>query len=95
MLTVIAKMTAEKSKVEETKALLESLIAPTLKEEGCIQYDLHQGIAEQNVFFFYENWESREHLEKHLMNSHLVDFKHKAENLLQRPMEVFLLNKLD
>ncbi|MBX2952798.1 MAG: antibiotic biosynthesis monooxygenase [Leadbetterella sp.] len=94
MLTVIAKMTAKQSKIEETKALLQSLVAPTLKEDGCIQYDLHQGKTEEQVFFFYENWESREALEKHLANDHLVEFKEKAQSLLEKPMEVFLMHKL-
>lgn len=94
MLTVIAKMTAKQSKIVETKALLQSLVAPTLKEEGCIQYDLHQEKPEEQVFFFYENWESREALEKHLANDHLADFKKKAQSLLEKPMEVFLMHKL-
>lgn len=94
MLTVIAKITAKKSKVKETKALLQSLVNPTLKEEGCIQYDLHQGKPEEYIFFFYENWESRDALEKHLANTHLVDFREKAQDLLEKPMEVFLLDKL-
>lgn len=94
MLTVIAKMAAKQSKIEETKALLQSLVAPTLKEDGCIQYDLHQGKPEEQVFFFYENWESREALEKHLANDHLVEFKEKAQSLLEKPMEVFLMHKL-
>ncbi|SFU60022.1 Quinol monooxygenase YgiN [Pustulibacterium marinum] len=94
MLTVIAKIIAKKTKVAETKALLQSLVAPTLQEEGCIQYDLHQGSAEEQVFFFYENWEDRNALEKHLANTHLVAFKDKAQDLLEKPMEVFLLSKL-
>ncbi|KFF73693.1 MULTISPECIES: putative quinol monooxygenase [Chryseobacterium] len=94
MLTVIAKITAKKSKVKETKALLQSLVNPTLKEEGCNQYDLYQGKPEEYIFFFYENWESRDALEKHLVNTHLVDFREKAQDLLEKPMEVFLLDKL-
>ncbi|MFT4202498.1 MAG: putative quinol monooxygenase [Chitinophagaceae bacterium] len=94
MLTVIAKITAKKSTVAETKLLLQSLVAPTRKEEGCIQYDLHQGISEDHVFFFYENWEDRKALEKHLANDHLLHFRKEAEDLLQVPMEVFMLDRI-
>ncbi|WP_028295650.1 putative quinol monooxygenase [Olivibacter sitiensis] len=94
MLTVIAKITAKKALIKETKEVLQALVPPTLAEEGCLQYDLHQGTTENHVFFFYETWESRQHLEEHLANSHLIAFKQKAENLLQRPMEVFMLNKI-
>ncbi|MFT3903829.1 MAG: putative quinol monooxygenase [Niabella sp.] len=94
MLTVIAKMTAKESKLSETKSLLQSLVAPTRKEDGCIQYDLHQGKQDEHTFLFYEIWQSQEALDKHLANTHMVDFVGKADGLLENPMEVFLLNKL-
>jgi len=94
MLIVIARIIAKSSKINETRTLLESLIEPTKNEEGCIRYDLHQGISEKNVFFFYEAWESRPALEKHLANDHLVHFRKEAEDLLQSSMEVFLLNEV-
>lgn len=94
MLTVIAKITAKRTQINEAKALLQSLVAPTHQEDGCIAYDLHQGTTEDHVFFFYETWKDREALEQHLANTHLVDFRKQADSLLQKPMEVFLLNKL-
>jgi quinol monooxygenase YgiN len=42
-LTIVATIEAKPDKIDLVKAGLKKLIAPTLKEAGCIQYDLHQG----------------------------------------------------
>ncbi len=73
-LTIVATIVAKKEYVEEVKKELLKLIPITLKEKGCISYDLHQSIEEPNVFVFYENWESNELLEIHLKNDHLVEY---------------------
>jgi quinol monooxygenase YgiN len=74
LLTVIAYMKAAPGKESELRAALEALIQPTSKEDGYVNYDLHQGIEDPGTFFFYENWESPEHLDAHLAAPHLVQF---------------------
>jgi len=69
-LTVVAKLMAKKESVEAVKAELLKLIAPTRKEEGYIEYRLHQDKADPAVFIFYENWESDACLEKHKETDH-------------------------
>ena len=41
-LTILAQVTAAPGKEDFVKSALQALIPPTLKEEGCIQYDMHQ-----------------------------------------------------
>ena len=72
--TVIARIETRKESVELVKAELLKLIEPTRKEEGCIQYDLHQDNECPEVFFFYENWVSRDLLQKHLANTHIAEY---------------------
>ncbi len=52
-LTIVAKIEAKSDKVELVKAELLKLIAPTRKEAGCIQYDLHQDNSNPAVFVFF------------------------------------------
>ena len=40
--TVVAKVVAKRECLETVKAELLKLIAPTRKEEGCLEYTLHQ-----------------------------------------------------
>jgi len=48
------------------ETIRETLVAPTLKEPGCIQYDLWQDASNPTRFAMVEVWESDEALEKHL-----------------------------
>lgn len=52
------------------------------------------GISRQPRVFFYETWQSREALGKHLANARRIHFRKAADGLLEKPMEVFLLDKL-
>ena len=74
LLTVIAYMKAAPGKEDELRTALEALIEPTTQEAGFVNYDLHESTEEPGAFFFYENWESAEHLDAHLATPHLVDF---------------------
>ena len=74
LLTVVAYMKAAPGKRDELKAELEDLIKPTSVEDGYVNYDLHQGVEDPDVFIFYENWESAAALDAHLATPHLVRF---------------------
>ena len=82
LLTVIAHMRAAPGKRDELRAALEALVEPTSKEQGYVNYDLHQGIEDPDRFFFYENWESDAHLDAHLDAPHLRDFAARIPELL-------------
>jgi len=70
-LTVVAKILAAPGKGELVKSELLKLLAPTREEKGCINYDLHQDNGNENLFFFHENWESKELLQAHLKSPHI------------------------
>lgn len=72
LLTVFATMTAAPGKRDEVRAALEAAVGPTLAEQGCVTYDLHQGVDDPDTFHFYENWESAEDLEAHLGSPHIA-----------------------
>lgn len=70
-LTIVARIEAKKDKVDLVKSELIKLIEPTRKEQGCLQYDLHQENENPAIFIFYENWENRELWKIHMNNDHL------------------------
>jgi quinol monooxygenase YgiN len=65
-------MKAAPGKREELKVELEAVIEPTVNEDGCVNYDLHQGTEDPDTFVFYENWESAAALDTHMATPHLV-----------------------
>ena len=82
LLTVIARMHAKPGKEQELREALESLIEPTSREKGYVNYDLHQGVHDPGWFFFYENWESAADLDAHLSAPHLAEFAGRLDDLL-------------
>ena len=46
------------------------LVSMTIKEEGCLKYDLHQDLKDDNKFFFYEEWTTQDTLNAHLESDH-------------------------
>lgn len=73
-LTIVAHITAEPEKIALVKSELLKLVAPTLAEQGCINYDLHQDNNNPAHFFFYENWQSRELWQAHMQSQHIADY---------------------
>ena len=70
-ITVVATFQARPGKEAELKKALISLITPTRKEAGCLNYDLHVLIEDPAKFLFHENWTSQAHLDAHLKNTHI------------------------
>ena len=89
-LTIVGKIEANADKVDFVKAELLKLIPITLKEAGCIQYDLHQDNDNPAVFLFYENWESRELWQTHMNNTHLTEYMTATEGAVAS----FTLNEM-
>ncbi len=94
-LTVIAFIKSKPGKEKEVEETLRGLIPPTRSEAGCINYNLHQSQIEKGLFMFYENWTSRETLDEHLATPYLDDFLSKVDDLLDRPVDIQLFDKLD
>jgi len=73
-LTVVAKIVAKKESVESVKNEMLKLIEPTRKEQGCIEYNLHQDNEDPAVLVFYETWENRACLDKHMSTDHYKNY---------------------
>ncbi len=94
LLTVIAHMRARPGKEQELRDALVSLVEPTSQEAGYVNYDLHESVEEPGVFFFYENWESPEHLDAHLAAPHLERFVAVMDDLLDGGLHITRLRRI-
>ncbi|GAB5560888.1 MAG: putative quinol monooxygenase [Synoicihabitans sp.] len=74
-LTIVAIIKSTDAGRDLVKAELQKLIAPTLQEAGCIQYDLHQDNDDPNTFLYFENWENRDLWQDHLNSPHIAALK--------------------
>ncbi len=94
LLTVVAVMRAKTGKRDQLRAALEALIEPTVTEDGCHTYALHQGTEDPDVFIFYENWTSADHLGAHLAAPHLEDFVGKVPDLVEGELSINQLRRI-
>ncbi len=69
---VVAHFAVQPDKVDEfIRAASATLVEPTRKEPGCLQYQLCQDVADPTRFAMVEEWESEEHLATHLAQESL------------------------
>ena len=55
----------------ELRAALIELLAPTRKEAGCLNYDLHASAEGPAKFLMHENWRSKADLDAHMQSAHV------------------------
>ena len=70
-LTLVVTFQARPGKEAELRKVLTSLVAPSRKDAGCLNYDLHESLHEPGKFIFHENWQSEAHHEAHVATPHI------------------------
>lgn len=94
-ITVVATFEARPGKETELKQLLLGLLAPTRKEAGCLNYDLHISPDHPAKFLFHENWTSKELLDAHLKSPHLAALLPRVDELCAAFPDIQLWEKID
>jgi quinol monooxygenase YgiN len=93
-LTVLAQMKAKPGKESQVRQELLSLVAPSRKDAGCVNYDLHQAVDNPALFLFHENWVSKAHLDAHLQKPDLQAVLGRLGPLVAEPPQITLLEKI-
>ena len=93
-LTVIAQIKAKPGTEHEVRRELLSLIVPSRKDAGCLNYDLHQALDNPALFVFHENWASKEHLDQHLQKPDLQAVLARVGQLVAEPPQITLWEKI-
>jgi quinol monooxygenase YgiN len=89
VLTVVAKLRAKPGKGDELEALLiEQVKAVRGAEPDCLVYRLHRSPKDRDLFFFYEQYRSRDAFDLHRKAPHLAAFRDRRDPLVAGPAEV-------
>jgi quinol monooxygenase YgiN len=70
-LPVVAIFIAKPGSEQQLEELFRGVVDTTLREEGCISYQINRDVNNPRRFVFTEEWESRAHLDRHLAAPHL------------------------
>lgn len=91
---VIAHIHAQPGKEAELQRVLESFIAPTRLEDGCLRYELFVDLDDPAKFTFIEEWSSRAALQAHGQSAHIQAGRAQFPDLLAQPGWVQVLTRV-
>jgi len=80
-------MKALTEKQTEIKQTLVSMIGAAGKEKGCLRYEIFWDIEGKTGFNLFEEWETREDLDRHLQSERFSVLLG-TKSLLAKPMEI-------
>lgn len=93
--TLVATFQARPGKEIVLRTILTGLLAPTRKEAGCINYDLHVSPNDPAELLFYENWTSQTHLDAHGQTPHVQNLRAHLDELCVEPPKFTFWEKID
>jgi quinol monooxygenase YgiN len=94
MIKVIAKNFVKKENIDEVLKLSKELVDETVKEEGCISYEMYQDVKDNNILTMIENWENKEVLAKHSQSEHFQRIVPLMSSYMEKPAEMNLYTKV-
>ena len=80
--TLVVTLRAKEGQHILLEAELRALIAPSRKEEGCLQFDLHGCTDQPGTFLLHEVWGAREHHTAHTRTPHFLRWNARKDALL-------------
>ncbi|QGY29234.1 putative quinol monooxygenase [Pantoea cypripedii] len=90
---VVAIFTIKPGSEDQAEKLFRGVIEETLKEPGCMTYQLNRDSQNPRRFIWTEEWQSQALLEQHLNAPHIVKLFGELPPLVEHS-EVIALNKL-
>ncbi|MXO63613.1 putative quinol monooxygenase [Qipengyuania oceanensis] len=75
MILVVGTVRAPGGKLAELKGAIETMIAETLKEDGCIRYAFAQDLLDPDVMHVSEAWRDLDALKAHGKSAHMADWR--------------------
>ncbi|MEO7214888.1 putative quinol monooxygenase [Mucilaginibacter sp.] len=73
---------------------LKKLVNASVKEGGCLAYELYQYKDEPTRYVIEEEWKDEDTLSRHMETPHYKYFVHISPALLEKPAEVKILTRL-
>ncbi len=96
MIYVIAELRVKPSTADKAIAAARLCVAKTVKENGCISYDMHQSVTDPSRLVLVERWESPKALKHHMETPHFKAWRAASpEFVAERKVEIVTPDKID
>lgn len=93
MIKVIARSIIKENHLEDALHLYKLLVEETVKEQGCISYELFQALDNPNHLTLIEEWDDIEALEMHTQTPHFINLVAKLAEY-EKELPVLIYKKL-
>ncbi len=90
-----AIITAKQGYADQLKEAILNNIPKVREEKGCILYDFHQNMEDENLFFFYEIWEDKAAFDAHGVAPHMLEYRANTKEWCACPTQIWLWNGID
>ncbi len=95
MIYVIAEVRVKPGTANQAVAAARACVAETVKEDGCISYDMHQSVTDPARLVLVERWDSHEALKRHMETPHFKAWRAAGpEFVAERKVEVVTPEKI-
>ncbi|MFL2898290.1 MAG: putative quinol monooxygenase [Candidatus Pelagibacter sp.] len=95
---ILASFYPKQDKINDVKKIIFSMIEPSRSEEGNQIYNFYEEKDEKNnkiIFHLFEVYSHAKALDFHRSTDYYKDYRLKISDLLEKPIEVKILNSLN
>ena len=93
MIKVIARSVIKENHLPDALKIYKLLVTETVKESGCITYELFQELDNSNNLTLIEEWEDMEALQRHTQTPHFITLVGQL-SAYERELPVLIYKKL-
>jgi len=89
-IVLIARLKVKSDAIERAKAAALAIVGPSRQEAGCINYDIHQSIEDETVFFWHETWVNKAAIDEHFATPFFQEFFGTVQEIAAEPPQINL-----
>ena len=93
-IVLFARLKVKADKIEQLKAAALKIVADSRNEAGNINYDVHQSIEDETLFFWHETWTSKAALDEHFATPFFGEFFKTVEEIAAEPPQINLTSMI-
>ncbi len=93
-IVLIARLKVKADKIEQAKAAALKIVADSRNEAGCINYDIHQSVEDETVFFWHETWANQAAIDEHFATPFFQEFFAVVGEVAAEPPQINLTRKI-
>jgi quinol monooxygenase YgiN len=87
---LFARLKVKPEMVEKAKSAALAIVAESRSEAGCLNYDVHQAIDDETLFFWHETWANKAAIDAHFKTPFFEEFAKGVEEFAAEPPQINL-----